>query len=208
MVATPEQTQLDRLRRYGITAGLRATNVLPTLFKALDLSDLDLMTIRDIVRYGPDPEDDCLIAMSGLLLSALGEGSLCLPLNDDYLKACMRYTVDPALIGLISGFIRRLDKGRYDPLIDRTGGGAFKPMVLDDTHDGRRLYFQKFYYHERRLKQRLRSFLSLSGGRKLSDQTIVKVIDALYREEAVIRRGAGGDRSSGIPIRLKPSGRR
>jgi exodeoxyribonuclease V alpha subunit len=193
MVATPEQTQLDRLRRYGITAGLRATNVLPTLFKALDLSDLDLMTIRDIVRYGPDPEDDCLIAMSGLLLSALGEGSLCLPLNDDYLKACMRDTVDPALIGLISGFIRRLDKGRYDPLIDRTGGGAFKPMVLDDTHDGRRLYFQKFYYHERRLKQRLRSFLSLSGGRKLSDQTIVKVIDALYREEAVIRRGAGGE---------------
>ena len=55
----------------------------------------------------------------------------------------------------VDAFIRRLDEGRYDALIDRTGRGDFKPLVLDDTTGRRLLYFQKFHYHERRLKQRL-----------------------------------------------------
>jgi hypothetical protein len=72
-------------------------------------------------------------------------------------------TTDPADLELVAGFIRHLDEGRYDALIDRTGRGDFKPMVLDDTTGRRLLYFQKFHYHERRLKQRLISFLSLPG---------------------------------------------
>ena len=190
---TQEQTQFDRLRRYGIAMGHREANVLPALFSAMDLSDLDLMTIRDLVRYGPDPDDGGLIVMLGLMFSALGEGSLCLRLDGDSLEKGMLITADPALTELISGFLRRLDQGRYDTLIDRTGGGDFKPMVMDDTTGRRLLYFQKFFFHERRLKQRLISFLSLPGSRKLPDETHFAVIDALYSDEAVIRNGSGGD---------------
>lgn len=166
---------------------------MPILFEGLDLSDLDLMTIRDLARYGTEPDDDYFIGMLGLMFSALGEGSLCVSLNRDCLHEIGLKTADPAVVNLVTEFIRRLDEGRYDNLIDRTGNGDFKPMVIDGTTGRRLLYFQKFHYHERRLKQRLESFLSLRGDRKLPDETILAVIDELYREGAVIRKGAGGD---------------
>ncbi|MBC2712773.1 MAG: AAA family ATPase [Desulfosarcina sp.] len=187
------ETLRERLRRYGIDAGRKERNALPILFEGLDLSDLDLMTIRDLARYGTEPDDDYFIGMLGLMFSALGEGSLCVSLNRDCLHEIGLKTADPAVVNLVTEFIRRLDEGRYDNLIDRTGNGDFKPMVIDGTTGRRLLYFQKFHYHERRLKQRLESFLSLRGDRKLPDETILAVIDELYREGAVIRKGAGGD---------------
>lgn len=192
MVAMIEQTQSERLRRYGIAAGHQAADVLSALFAELDLSDLDLMTIRDLVRYGPEPDDGGLIAILGLMFSALGEGSLCLRLEADYLKERLPDTIDPAVIEWIAGCIRRLDIGCYDALIDRIDSGEFKPMVLDDTTGHRLLYFQKFYYHERRLKRRLKSFISRSGERKRSDETVLAVISQLFHDSAVIRKGAGG----------------
>ncbi|MDX2455367.1 exodeoxyribonuclease V subunit alpha, partial [Desulfosarcina sp.] len=87
----------------------------------------------------------------------------------------------------------RLDEGRYDNLIDRTGSGEFKPLVLDGTTGRRLLYFQKFHFHEQRLRQRLNSFLSLPGDRTLPDESMQTVIDGLYCAGAAIRKGAGGD---------------
>ena len=193
MVGMQKEHRGDRLRRYGIDAGYKDTNGLPILFEGLDLSGLDLMTIRDLARYGPEPADDCLTGTLGLMFSALGEGSLCLSLDRDHLTATVLKTADPVAVDVLTGFIRRLDEGRYDNLIDRTGSGDFKPMVLDGTTGRRLLYFQKFHYHERRLKQRLKSFLSLPGDRNLPNETIQAVIDDLYREGAVIRKGTGGD---------------
>ncbi len=192
MVDNQNENQRDRLRRFGIDAGHTDTNGLPILFADLGLSDLDLMTIRDLSQYGPNPVDDCLIGMLGLMFSALGEGSLCLVLDTDHLKESVPQTADPAVLKLVTGFMGRLDEGRYDKLIDRTGSGDFKPMVLDDTTGRRLLYFQKFHYHERRLKQRLKSFLALHGDHQPSDETIQTVIDELYGEAAVIRKGADG----------------
>ena len=120
MVGVQKETQRDRLHRYGIDAGQKDTKGLPLLLEGLDLSDLDLMTIRDLVRYGPEPDDDCLIGTLGLMFSALGEGSLCLSLDRDHLQETVLQTAEPTVLKLVTGFIRRLDEGRYDNLIDHS----------------------------------------------------------------------------------------
>ncbi len=192
MIDNQNETQRDRLRHFGIDAGHAPADGLPRLFADLGLSDLDLMTIRDLSQYGPKPVDDGIIGMLGLMFSALGEGSLCLVLDTDHLKESVPKTADPAVLKLVTGFMGRLDEGRYDKLIDRTGSGDFKPMVLDDTTGRRLLYFQKFHYHERRLKQRLKSFLTLHVNHPPTDETIQTVIDQLYYEKSVIRKSADG----------------
>jgi exodeoxyribonuclease V alpha subunit len=179
------ETLSDRLRRHGVGTGQAAA--LPILFDSLNLSDLDLMTIRDLAHYGPESPDDGLMAMLGLMFSALGEGSLCLILDTAHLKKTVLQTTDPDVLKLVTGFMRRLDEGRYDALIDRTGSGEFKPMVIDDTTGRRLLYFQKFHYHEYQLKQRLKALIATHGGGQLPDETINALIDTLYRKEAVIR---------------------
>ncbi len=192
MTDNPNETQRDRLRRFGIEAGHAPGDGLGSLFADLGLSDLDLMTIRDLLQHGPKPVDDGIIAILGLMFSALGEGSLCLVLDTDHLNQSIPKTGDPAVHKLITGFMGRLDEGRYDPLIDRTGRGDFKPMVLDDTTGRRLLYFQKFHYHERRLKQRLKTFLTLQVHHTPTDESIQTVIDGLYAQSAAIRKSAGG----------------
>jgi exodeoxyribonuclease V alpha subunit len=192
MPDTPKDAQCDRLRRLGIDAGYTPTDGLSILLAELGLSDLDLMTIRDLLHFGPEPVDDSLVGVLGLMFAARGEGSLCLVLDRDHLKQYVPHTTEPAVLKLVSGFMARLDEGRYDTLIDRTGGAAFKPMVLDDTSGRRLLYFQKFHYHERRLKRRLQSFLALPADHNPSDETIQAVIDELYCQGAVIRKGADG----------------
>ncbi len=193
MVGMCNETQTEGLRHYGMEAGNKDPHGLSTLFEGLELSKLDLMTIRDLVRYGPGPVDACLTGMLGLMFAVLGEGSLCLSLDRESLKTTILKTDDPAVADMAAGFIRRMDDGLYDNLIDRTGSGDFKPLVLDDSTGHRLLYFQKFHYHERRLKQRLKTFLSQPADWKLSDETVQAVVDDLYCEGAVIRKGPGGD---------------
>ena len=193
MVGIHESTLSDRLSRYGLDVKGRGRKALSRMLDQLVLSDLDLMTVRDLVRYCPEPDDDGLIAVLAVMFSVLAEGSLCLRLDRDHLMQEVLHTTDPSVVELVDDFIRRLDAGCYDAMIDRTGRGDFKPLVMDDTTGHRLLYFQKFHYHERRLKHRLISFLSLPMGRELPGETISAVIDQLFREEAVIRKGAGGD---------------
>ena len=193
MVDLPAESQRERLRRHGINTTKGEGRGLLTLFDPLDLSELDLMAIRDLVQCGPDPADACLIGMLGLLFSALGEGSLCLDLDRESLQERLQQATDPDVSILLDGFIRRMDEGRYDCLVDRIDAAGFRPLVLDETSGKRLLYFQKFHHHERRLKQRLESFLSLNADARLTDDTIRAVIDELYCDDAVIRKGVGKD---------------
>jgi exodeoxyribonuclease V alpha subunit len=192
MVDRLKATPRERLRRYGIAAGSKDADGLAILFEGLELSELDLMTIRDLARYGPASGDDCLTGILGLMFAALNEGSLCLCLDRNPQPEMVMATGAPAVTGLMTDFVRRLNDGRYDSLIDWAGSGGFKPMVLDETAGRLRLYFQKFYYHERRLKQRLNAFLLQPAARRLTEATIQAVIDDLFRDGAVIRKGAEG----------------
>lgn len=189
MVDMQSESTLERLRRARLVPESRQAEGLAVLFEALELSDLDLMTIGDLLPYGFESEDDGLTVVLGLLFAVLSEGSLCLGLDPDDLQAGVLNHADPAVTPLVDGFIRRLDRGCYDRLIDRFGEGSFKPLVLDGRSGRRLLYFQKFHFHENRLKRRLADFLSVPAAGNLTDATVRAVIDALYRDDAVIRKG-------------------
>jgi len=185
----------QKIRRpeYGILTGHEDNAELVDLFLSLDLSDLDVMTIRDLIRMGSGPDDPLLIGMLALMFAALAEGSLCIHLDGDgfYRRVSSASGLDVAR--LAEGFVRRMHAGQYDWLICRDAQKVFKPLVLDDSSGQLLLYFQKYHYHERRLKRRLEYFLSLSADRRLPAAAVEKVIDALFRDGSVIRKGPGGD---------------
>ena len=199
MVDPHRESQRDKFRGLGIEIGSEATQRAAILLERLDLSDLDLMTIRDLVQIGEKSEDGCLIGMLGLLFAGLGQGSLCIWLQRDQVLNSVLPADDPLAMKLVNGFMRRLNDGDYDDLIERAGSDSLKPMVLDDTTGRQLLYFQKFHYHERRLKQRLEAFLAHKGDRSLSDDSIQAIIDDLFRDGAVLRKGTGN-----LPIRRDP----
>lgn len=194
MVALSNEPMEERLRRAGIDPKTPHRKELAHLLGALETSMLDLMTIGDLLSHnGPEPDDGSLTAVLAILFSVLSEGSLCLSLEQADLQAGVLKQAAPAVDRMVFEFIRRLDRGCYDRLIERSGQGVYKPLVLDDRSGRRLLYFQKFHYHEQRLKRRLLDFLSAPAAGNLSPETVQAVIDGLYRDEAVIRGGIGKD---------------
>jgi exodeoxyribonuclease V alpha subunit len=190
MVTADKAIFSERLDKYGMDAA----GPLSALFEKLDFSDLDLMLIRDLTACASDPQDHGLSGMIGLLLAALNEGSLCLVL-DRKLPAFFPH-IDASVLGsLVDDVVGKLNQGAYDRLVDRSKGESFKPLVLEDSAGRQRLYFQKFYYHENRLKNALASFLRLPRDSGLPEAAIDQIIDDLYAEKAVIR-----SRLEGRPI--------
>ncbi len=200
MVSPSAVSMRERLQRFDIEIGQEGLGkIVAALFEGLDLSDLDIMAIRDLVHLGAKPADVHLMVILGLMFAVLEEGSVCLDLNRDHLLRRPSVKPDQVLMDLIDGFIRRLDEGCYEDLINRFGDGSSLPLVLDASTGRRLLYFQKFHHHERQLKRRLSDFSNTAPTHRLSADLIREVIDGLYREDAVIRNGVGG-----IPIIRDP----
>ena len=165
-------------------------NRLSMLSEQLGLTDLDRMTIDDLLRHAKSAVDPGLTVILALMFAALSQGSLCLALDRRPLDQAI--AKDAALHDQIAQFICRLDQGAYDHLIDRKANGDFKPLVLDSRSGQRLLYFQKFHYHEQRLKQRLKMMLAPRQKKAIPDgRTITRIIDGLYQEKRVIRKSAG-----------------
>ena len=182
----------QRLRRYELVWSQDGADPLPELFEKLDLSDLDMMTIRDLLRHLPDPREPHLTAMIALLLAALGQGSLCLFLDREQPFNLSPFLDAPMAGSLLEGFYSCLDQGVYDGLIDRSGSG-YKPLVLDESDGRPRLYFQKYHHHEKQLKKSLVSFLSLPAAPESSAKTHAAVIEELFSDGSIIRSRAGGE---------------
>lgn len=179
--------------QYGVDGTPSNQTRMAILFEQLGLSDLDQMTIADLLRHAPEPGDTGLAVALALMFAALSEGSLCLSLARQDLLQAMGSGAAAEFSDPVAEFVGRLDQGHYDALIERTGQGAFKPLVLDDASEHRLLYFQKFYYHEQRLKQRLKLLMAPQAGFFIPDQqTITRIIDDLYHDQRVIRKGEGG----------------
>jgi exodeoxyribonuclease V alpha subunit len=190
-------TQRKTLKQMDLQYGADGTPSNQTrmaiLFEQLGLSDLDRMTIADLLRHAPEPGDTGLAVVLALMFAALSEGSLCLSLDRQDLLQKLGRGAAAEFSDPVADFVGRLDRGHYDALIERTGQGAFKPLVLDDASEQRLLYFQKFYYHEQRLKQRLTLLIAPRAGPFIPDQQIItRIIDELYHDQRVIRKGQGG----------------
>ncbi|WP_172683910.1 exodeoxyribonuclease V subunit alpha [Desulfosarcina cetonica] len=170
----------------------REPQLLDALVERLDLLALDRMTIVDLLNYAPRREDAGLTVILALMFAALADGSLCLELLPTALEARLHRSGLPALDGLLGEFIAGLANDDYHDLIDRSGGDAFLPLIADTLNGRQLLYFQKFYFHERRLKRCLERFASLKAQNKTSPVAMTAIIDRLYSHAAVIRKGIGG----------------
>ena len=191
MVENIRETSDQRLRRCGFDAGLIGNKPLAAFFDQLDLSDLDLLTVRDLLRHLPGRGDPGLAVLLGGLTAALSDGSLCLVLDRQRPETIAPVLDAPAIRELLDGFFHRLDRGVYDGLIDRTGCG-FSPLVIEETDELPRLYFQRFYHHEKSLKNSLLGFLALPESVRHTDDAIDAVVEELYTPGAVIRSGGAG----------------
>ncbi|MDL2321077.1 exodeoxyribonuclease V subunit alpha [Desulfosarcina sp. OttesenSCG-928-B08] len=171
----------------------------PNLYK-LDLSGLDQMIMMDLMAFAPDPADSGLFAVLRLMMAALEEGSLCLSLGPENLNARMAAAGVAESRDLVSGFLQRLDSGAYDALVERDpapfaviSGKTFKPLVVDQTTGQKLFYFQKFYFHERRLATCLNRFLSMEAPPAITGSADPHaLIDALYSDPLGVRKTPGG----------------
>ena len=171
------------------------------LFEHLALDDLGRMIIDDLMRRAPDRNDAALMTALALMFAALNDGSLCVNLD----TAVADVRVNDEMASLLAAQMRlfgiRLERGDYRRLVhddtlrrgedpgDEIDMHGFKPLVMDVAGGRRLLYFQKFYFHERRLKSRLAAFWSQTAQRPLPPAEIARIVDGLYASSSVIRKG-------------------
>jgi exodeoxyribonuclease V alpha subunit len=175
---------------YKIFEGMDKAAIAPILpfLRQLELSLLDYMTIRDLVEMGGCRGDVPLVLVLMAMFAGLQEGSLCLNLDQkQYLNQLPpddRKRVDALVDEFLSGFTA----GRYQKLITKNGA-EYMPLILDESSGRRLLYFQKYHVHEKRLKNRLETFLNAAVSHPIQDQKIETLIDEIYADPLAIRVG-------------------
>ncbi len=165
---------------------------------------LDYLTIRDLFRLADDDVyDPPLFAVFLCMFDAVREGSLCLNIEKESLISRMMVFAGPkTALDTANKFLDALDKGRYDDFVSRDQD-RYKPLVLCSHQNGRLLYFQKYYVHEKKLQTRISRFLDPSGGslhKSFSGQHDVdKAIGEIFSDDSVLRLSKDGP-----PIAMDP----
>ncbi|MCP4689022.1 MAG: exodeoxyribonuclease V subunit alpha [Desulfobacterales bacterium] len=133
---------------------------LHSFFRKLDLSPLDYMTIRDLLEIGEYEGDLPLAVVLMMMFAALGEGSLCLDLDSDYFFGEHPGAVKRRVAECVREFrVRAAEKDGYARLLTRNGS-EYLPLILDNSRGADLLYFQKYYFHENRLKSHMAALLA------------------------------------------------
>ena len=164
-----EDSTIDLLIAYQIINASQKELVEPLLplIRKLELTALDYMGIRDLLRYGECHGDLPLALILMALFAALGEGSLCLNIDLPMLSG-QRMADENTVSALFDDFLSHFASGAYERLIT-TDGTAYLPLILDTAGGRHLLYFQKYYVHEKRLKHRLGEMLNAPVSLSLSD---------------------------------------
>jgi len=161
------------------------------VFQALDLSPIDWMTIRDLLEIDDAENDRPLIIVLVLMFAAMQEGSLCLELNDDHVGRLIPITEIEKVNDLINQFLVRLGKNQYRSLVT-TGKSIHYPLIFDTTDGMKRLYFQKYYLHEKHLHRQIETFLSVDHPCGSTGPPIDTILNEIFSEERSIRLGKTG----------------
>jgi len=163
-----------------------------TAIENLDLNITHYLTIRDLTAISGYRE----ITVHGLLIAmfmALLEGSTCLFLTDNSLKKKLGRFTGTITPGDIIKSVTSLPKLVQGP--DNSGTIISTPLVLVHDHGPPRLYFQKYYYHEKKILDhmlaRLTSEIEAPGPGVI--RTILKEISS----ERPLTAG-------GAPVKLNP----
>ena len=191
-LSSEEYQLLEKLRTLHIFDGKdsgETEEILP-FFRFLDLSVLNLMTMRDLMGYGGHQNDTPLWVVLGLMFSVLEEGSLCLDLNRENLLNRFPSHLKDKTGRIIDVFLRNLADEKYETLIAGNNDN-YLPLVLDESKGERLLYFQKYHVHENRLKDNVEKFLQAENSCLLSPSEMDHILDRIYSDTCVIRIGNG-----------------
>jgi exodeoxyribonuclease V alpha subunit len=161
MASTPDFT--------GFLAGLfpgASADVLALFAGAAEHAGLlraDFYTIRDLLELSGYIDDDPLhVLLLGLVL-ALDEGSLCIEASEPGLtRRLAQLAADDVLARLAGPAAAALDTLGYPRLIGSDPDES-KPVVRRHLAGRSYLYFQKYYRHERVLREHLKQRLDLAG---------------------------------------------
>jgi exodeoxyribonuclease V alpha subunit len=161
-------------------------------FQSLELSPIDWMTIDDLVATGDTSDDPSLMTVLALMFAAMREGSLCLEITRTHIGRLAATEAELEWIFTrIDQFYIRQKEGYYSHLV-ADGESNRHPLILDTTAGIRRIYFQKYLLHEKRLHRQIEALLSADDPYRVTDPFVDKIIDTLFSEKQTLRLGKGG----------------
>jgi len=181
---------MENLVAFKIFEGTEKATITPLVpfIRRMELSFLDYMTIRDLIEFGNCQGDVPLVFVLMAMFAGLQEGSLCLNLEQKQFLNHLPADDRKSAHAILGDFLSALAAGRYQKLITENGA-EYMPLVLDDSSGKVLLYFQKYYVHEKRLKNRMEAFLKTAISMNMQDQKIEARIDEIYSDPLTIRVG-------------------
>ena len=156
-------------------------------FGDTELSALDFMTIRDLCELGGYQNDLPLFAVLTAMFSTLQEGSLCLNIDKNSLSDKLQLFMESKKAKQISAqFLSGFAENRYNNLISKNID-TYLPLIAYESKEKKLLYFQKFFFHESRLKHRLKAFLRTRESCKLSGKKEKEILKEIFSDNLAIR---------------------
>lgn len=168
-----------------------------------ELSALDCMTIRDLCELCGYQNDVPLFAVLTAMFSALQEGSLCLNIDKNSLPDKLQPFMESEKAKQISAqFLSNLAENRYNNLIVKNID-TYQPLIVYESKGTKFLYFQKFFFHENRLKHRLKAFLQAKESCKLSGKKEKEILKEIFSDNLAIRVSKQGEPVEKDPHQVK-----
>ena len=144
-------------------------------FQNNSLRPIDRMTVNDLVLLGGYSEDDPIVDVLQHLFAALESGVISIDLT------LIAAESNPA----VDQFLTHCKQGDYDTVAG-WAPDVDKPLVLVESAGTYRLYFQKYYYHEVRLKRQIKSFESTPATPIVENSG--RLLERLYEPQRALRK--------------------
>ncbi len=199
-----DEELFQNLQPYHLFERCKESDVrmLISMIGQIEIPVLDLMTIRDLMELGRCQGDVPLFMGLMCLFTALEEGSLCLNLDEMLMLNRFPKELRENAVSFIEDFKVRISNGDYQALI-ATDGDTFLPLILDESSGKKRLYFQKYHQHEKRLQIRMDLFLNSESSLSISEQTVDRLLAEIYSDSFAVRVGLDNRPIEPDPEQLK-----
>ena len=171
-------------------------SILQLVIEQTDLSDLDLLCIRDLLDHSNEPEREIFLIL--VLLFQLGrKGSLCLEVSPSYLQVNLSQIIDSRIVDEITGCcLKKLGQWETDghELISRSwlDEDLNKPLVMVRIDDVLLLYLHKNFSMEQFLWNEMERLIS---GKPVYEGNFNydSIAELLYTPELCLRVHPGGE---------------
>ncbi|MEA3429212.1 MAG: AAA family ATPase, partial [Thermodesulfobacteriota bacterium] len=188
---TTEETPLIKNNRQNINMHV-FNKKMYKFFDDSELSALDCMTIRDLCELSGYQNDLPLFAVLMAMFAVLQEGSLCLSLDKNSLSTRLQIFMEKDTAEEIAAqFLINLTGDKYNNLIAKDRS-LYLPLVLYELAEKKYLYFQKFYFHENRLKDRIKTILQAESFPEINEKQQISLLNEIMSEPLSLRVSKNG----------------